>query len=103
LLSRLAQGISTHGIFTPLLRRFLRDVAQRQFQVLQMTNAHYETAVEVIEKYFQRRLRTLDALHLAVALDLRRRGILDRFVCADESLRSIAIEEGLATLNPAQP
>jgi predicted nucleic acid-binding protein len=26
--------------FAPLLRRFLRDVAQRQFQVLRMTNAH---------------------------------------------------------------
>jgi predicted nucleic acid-binding protein len=49
-----------------------------------------------------RRLRTLDALHLAVALDLRRRGILDHFVCGDESLCSIAIEEGLSTLNPAQ-
>jgi predicted nucleic acid-binding protein len=80
--------------FVPLLRRFLRDVAQRQFQVLRMTNAHYEAAVEIIEKYFQRRLRTLDALHFAVALDLRRRGILDHFVCADESLCSIAIEEG---------
>ena len=37
--------------------------------------------------------------HLAVALDLRRRGILDHFVCMDESLCSIAIEEGLSTLN----
>src|SRR6266478_2713196 len=45
--------------FVPLLRRFLRDVAQRQFQVLRVTNTHYEAAVEVIEKYFQRRLRTL--------------------------------------------
>jgi predicted nucleic acid-binding protein len=89
--------------FAPLLRRFLRDVAQRQFQALRMTNAHYEAAVEVIEKHFQRRLRTLDALHLAVALDLRRRGILDHFICADESLCSIAREEGLSTLNPAQP
>jgi len=89
--------------FAPLLRRFLRDAAQRQFQVLQMTNAHYEAAVEIIEKSFQRRLRTLDALHLAVALDLRTRGILDHFVCADEGLCSVAIEEGLSTFNPAQP
>ena len=50
-----------------------------------------------------RRLRTLDALHLAVALGLRRRGILDHFVCADASLCSIALAEGLSTLNPAQP
>jgi predicted nucleic acid-binding protein len=89
--------------FVPLLRRFLRDVAQRQFQALRMTNAHYEAAVELLEKYVQRRLRTLDALHLAVASDLRRRGILDHFVCADESLCSITTEEGLSTLTPAQP
>ena len=86
--------------FIPLLRRFLRDVARRQFQVLQVTNAHYEAALELIEKHFQRRLRTLDALHLSVAVDLRRRGMLDQFVCADESLCSVAIAEGLLTFNP---
>jgi len=89
--------------FLPLLRRFLRDVARRQFQVLRVTNAHYETAVDLIEKYVQRPLRTLDALHLSVALDLRRRGLLDQFVCADESLCSVAIDEGLVTLNPTKP
>ena len=86
--------------FVPLLKRFLRDVARRQFRVLRVTNAHYETAVELTETYFQRRLRTLDALHLSVALDLRRRGMLDQFVCADESLCSVAIDEGLLTFNP---
>jgi hypothetical protein len=65
-----------------------------------VTNAHYEAAVERIEKHFQRRLRTLDALHLSVAVDLRRRGMLDQFVCADESLCSVAIAEGLLTFNP---
>ncbi len=89
--------------FVPLLRRFLRDVARRQFRVLRVTNAHYEAAVELIETYFQRRLRTLDALHLAVASDLRRRGMLDQFVCADESLCSVAIDEGVSTFNPTQP
>ena len=89
--------------FLPLLRRFLRDVARRQFQMLRVMNAHYEAAVELIEKYVQRRFRTLDALHLSVALDLRRRGMLDQFVCADESLCSVAIDEGLVTLNPTQP
>jgi hypothetical protein len=89
--------------FLPLLRRFLRDVARRQFQVLRVTNAHYETAVDLIEKYVQRPLRTLDARHLSVALDLRRRSMLDQFVCADESLCSVAIDAGLVTLNPTKP
>jgi predicted nucleic acid-binding protein len=67
--------------FVSLLQRFLRDVARRQFQALPVTKAHYEAAVERIEKHVQRRLRTLDALHLSVAVDLRRRGILNPCVC----------------------
>jgi predicted nucleic acid-binding protein len=87
--------------FVPLLRRFLRDAARCQFQALRVTHTHYEAAGELIEKHVQRRLRTLDTLHPAVAVDLRRRDMLDQFVCAHESLCSAAIAEGLLTFNPA--
>ncbi len=50
-----------------------------------------------------RRLRTLDALQLAVALDLHRRGICDHFVCADQRLGEVAQQEGLSLLHPEQP
>ena len=48
-------------------------------------------------------LRTLDAIQLAVALDVNSRTTLDRFVCSDIRLGEIATEEGLSVLNPAQP
>jgi hypothetical protein len=49
---------------------------------------------------FTRRLRTLDALQLAIALDLSSRNLLDHFVVADQALVEIAIVEGLAVINP---
>jgi hypothetical protein len=48
-------------------------------------------------------LRTLDALQLAVALDLSSQHLLDRFVVADQSLGDVASDEGLNVLNPETP
>jgi hypothetical protein len=48
-------------------------------------------------------LRTLDALQLAVALELRGRGLLGEFVCADRGLITVAAAEGLSVINPEQP
>jgi predicted nucleic acid-binding protein len=89
--------------FELLRQRFLRDVAQRQFQDLRLANAHYQEAVGLFRTHFMKRFRAYDAIHLSVALDLNRRGLLDYFVCADESLCSVATEEGLSTINPVQP
>jgi hypothetical protein len=46
------------------------------------------------------KLRTLDSLQLATALDLRARAMLDHLVCADVNLCKIAAAEGLSVLNP---
>ena len=40
---------------------------------------------------FRYRLRTLDALQLAVALDLRTQELLDVFVVADQTLGDIVV------------
>jgi hypothetical protein len=48
-------------------------------------------------------LRTLDALQLAVALELNQRGVIDFFVCADRKLCKVAQDEGLAIINPEIP
>jgi hypothetical protein len=88
--------------FEPLRQRFLRDVAQRRFQNLRLTNAHYQEAVGLFRAHFTKRFRACDSIHLSVALDLNRRGVLDHFVSADESLCSVAMDEGLSTLNPLE-
>lgn len=42
----------------------------------------------------------LDALQLAVALDLSRQNLLDHFVVADHALAEIASLDGLPVINP---
>ena len=45
----------------------------------------------------------VDALQLAVALDLRSKGALDQFICADKVLLGIAASEGLTVVDPEIP
>jgi hypothetical protein len=87
-----------------LRRRFLADVTKRQFLVVRMTGWHDQEAERLIRKHGpSRSLRTLDALQFSVALDVRNRGMLDHFVCADKNLCAIAELEGLLVINPQQP
>lgn len=97
-------GIITEADFQLLRRRFLTDATRRQFRVVRMTGLHYQEAEQLIKKHgTSRSLRTLDALQLSVALDLRRREMLDHFVCADKNLCAVAGIEGLSVINPEQP
>jgi hypothetical protein len=92
-------GAITEADFQLLRRRFLTDVTKRQFHVIRLTGFHYHEAERLINQHAPRRsLRTLDALQLAVALDLRRRGMLDHFVCADKSFCAVARIEGLSVI-----
>lgn len=97
-------GIITEADFQLLRRRFLTDVTRRQFHVVRMTGLHFQEAERLLRRHgTSRSLRTLDALQLSVALDLRNRGMLDHFVCADKNLCAVAGLEGLSVINPEQP
>jgi hypothetical protein len=87
--------------FEALRQRFYYDIAQGRFRVMPMTAARYQDASRLIERHFRIRLRTLDALQLAVALALSQRGMIAYMVCADQTLCDTAIEEGLAVRNPS--
>ena len=89
--------------FSRLWDQFVDDVTQRRFEVVRVIEVHHQEAERLIRKYARRMLRTLDALQLAVALDVNSRTTLDRFVCSDIRLGEIATEEGLSVFNPAQP
>lgn len=90
--------------FQLLRRRFLTDVSRRRFQVARVTGAHFQGAEQLIRRLAPtQNLRTLDALQLAVALDLQRQALINPFVCADQSLCTIAAAEGLAVINPEVP
>ncbi len=66
--------------------------------------AHFKQADQLLQRHgVTVKLRTLDSLQLATALDLRARGMLDHFVCADVNLCKIAAAEGLSVINPESP
>lgn len=102
--SKVRTGEMTAEEFDRLRRRFLTDVSQRRFTVVNVSGRHYQEAERLIRIHGPTRsLRTLDALQLAVALDLRAQRTLDHFVCADHRLIAIAVAEGLPVINPEQP
>lgn len=67
--------------FMDLRRRFYHDIGQSRFRIMPVTTSRYQAAMRLIEKHFRSRLRTLDALQLAVALALSYQGIVNHFVC----------------------
>ncbi len=81
--------------------RLLLDVAAGDIEVYGVTPDHFVTAGHLIGRYgFTYRLRTLDALQLAVALDLASQGLADYFVVSDRPLAEVASLEGLTVINP---
>ena len=76
--------------------RLMLDIAAGGIEVYSLTDRHFAVAGTLIGRHsFVRRLRTLDALQLAVALDLNGRRLMDQFVVADRALAEIAGREGL--------
>lgn len=79
-------------------------VAARDCDVFTVTDTHFGAAEKLVLRYgFDRRLRTLDALHLAVAVDLRSQGLVDHFVAADKSICEVAALKQFSVLNPENP
>ena len=84
--------------------RFLDDVASGAIALVAVSEFHYPAAERLIIRYGNRQgLRTLDALQLAVALEVKDRVGLDTLVAADKVLCEVAVLEGFAVLNPEHP
>ncbi|MBN9520128.1 type II toxin-antitoxin system VapC family toxin [bacterium] len=97
-------GQLTRTAFENLTRRFRSDVRAKRLRVVRLTVAHFSAAVDLIRRVgLVQNLRTLDALQLAVALDLNDPGRPVTFVCADAALCTIAAAEGLTVINPEVP
>lgn len=87
-----------------LLRsRLLSDVKDRLFFVVAMRSTFFDDAIRLLAAHGnQGALKTLDALQLAAAIDLKRLDQVEVFVAADQRLLEIAAREGLKVLNPEQ-
>ena len=98
-------GLITAADFDVLRRRFAADLTKtKRLLGVRLLVAHFQEGDRLIRAHgLSRSLRTLDALQLAVALDLRRKNVVQRFVCADRDLLTVAAAEGLATLDPQSP
>jgi predicted nucleic acid-binding protein len=85
-----------------LLRtRLLSDIRERQLLVVRVLRRHYDHAGKLLMTYGPTvRLRSLDALHLAIALDLQQRGLAQKLFTADSAMISVGTQEGLTIINP---
>jgi predicted nucleic acid-binding protein len=65
---------------------------------------HFKDAEQLIRQHgLAARLRTLDALQLAVALDPRHRGMIDLLISSDRHLLAVARAEGIVVFDPEKP
>lgn len=99
-------GLITSPEFDQLCRRFLADTKGKLFSVARLLVAHHREAERLLRLYGPQPgqgIRTLDSLQLAVALDLRSRGVIDTIVCADARLLAVAQAEAFTVINPEQP
>ena len=101
---KVATGVIDQQLAGQQRAALMLDIASDAIEVFNLTNVHIRDAERLIGKHsFTRRLRTLDALQLAVALDLRTQGLLDHFVVADRLLADVATLEGLSVMDPEKP
>lgn len=86
-------------------RRFRTDLAGRHLLVAPPIRIHhYQTARTLLVRYgVTEGLRTLDALQLAIAFDLRQNGLIDVIVAADQRLCRVASLMGCPAVNPEKP
>jgi len=77
-----------------LVSKFFADILA-EFVVLELTDEHIKESIRLVT---ERNLRTLDALQLGTALEIKGVGCI--FVSADKNLCETAKNEEMRTMNP---
>ena len=85
-------------------RRFRADLArQRLLVATSVHEGHFQSARKLLVRYgVAEGLRTLDALRLAMALDLQQLGQISVLVAADQRLCRVASLAGCSAVDPEQ-
>ena len=100
--AKVRTGVIERAVLTQLRGLFYADLSRGRFEVVLLARRHFEGAESLIRTYaVDHALRTLDALQLSVALDLRRRGAASELVASDRSLCHVATLVGLPVVNPS--
>lgn len=104
LAKKVRTGLISAADFRLLRGRFFADVRQRRPTPVRLLVRHFQEADRLLQKHsLAHALHALDALQLAVALDVQRHGMLDQLVTADRVLLQVAPLEGLPVMNPEHP
>jgi len=98
---RVRNGHLAIGDMEVLIERFRSDLHRKTFRTVAVRPGHFRDAGRLVGIYgLNGRLRTLDSIQLAVGLELRKRGLVDTFVCSDKALCDIASNAGFPVFNP---
>lgn len=101
---KVRSGSLSAADFGLVRRRFFADLRSRRPTIVRLLARHFQDADRLLQQYgLTHSLHTLDALQLAVAVDLRRRGMLDELVSADRVLLTIGALEGIKVFDPEHP
>jgi hypothetical protein len=101
---KVRSGAITAMQFEQYRRQVHRDVRHRTIRVARIAVRHFQLADELLCRHGRsQRLRTLDALQLAVAIDLNSQGLAVTLLCADDVVCVLAKVEGVSVLNPIAP
>ncbi|MBL8230402.1 MAG: type II toxin-antitoxin system VapC family toxin [Bryobacterales bacterium] len=83
---------------------FFGELTRGRFEVVLLARRHLAAAEALVRTHsVGQGLRTLDAIQLSVALDLKRRGAASDLVASDRNLCTVASLEGLSVINPTEP
>jgi predicted nucleic acid-binding protein len=101
---KVRSGVISAPDFALLRRRFFADLRHRRPIIVRLLARHFQEADRLLRSHsLVNNLNTLDAVQLAVTLDLRRRAMVDELATADRVLLVVAPLEGLKTFNPENP
>jgi hypothetical protein len=83
------------------LREFRKEIGIGKLEVFSIGELEFAAAELLVERYaFDLRLRALDALQLAISLELRNQKLIDHFVASDRILCEVAGLDGFSVINP---
>ena len=101
--TKVRAGVIDRLAFNQLQGLFFAELAQGRFEVVLLARRHLAAAEVLVRTHsVDRGLRTLDAVQLSVALDLKRRGAASHLVASDKNLCAVAAIEGLGILDPTE-
>lgn len=101
---KVRNGLISPADFVLLRQRLFADLYNRRPAIVRVLVRHYQEADQLLQRHgLKHGLHTLESLQLAVALDLRRRNLLDEFMTADQVLVNVAALEGLPVFDPEHP